>query len=432
MPREVFISHAHQDRLAAEAVCHLLESESIGCWLAPRDVPPGEEYSSAIINALAEARLLVLVFSSAANQSGFVLREVERAASKGMAILPLRVESVSPSARFELFLSLPHWLDAYPPPLQQHFPALVAAVRAQLNSPAASQTLPVQNVPPRRGFAPKGQLLFGASALLLILAVSVYIAATRSGLSNAGAREHRESTGQKSPLEMALAAAFGIGQPLALQKAQAYFESALAAGDSRAIVLRHLPEGFPSEPQKVGESAVLNWRSSAAAGDSISMLTIGFWLLQTSEPTQQAEGARWLLQAASGGQPVAALLIGRCLQSGLRGVPQDNAQAALHLRFAADNGLPLAHVALALLLKTGWETVQPNPKAALDHLEKAAQAGNAEGQWRLAETLRETNGESPPSETALGRAERLASALLLREPELCESLRQNPEQVRWP
>ena len=79
MAHDVFICHAHQDRTVANAVCATLESHGVRCWIAPRDILPGSEWGAAIIDALKEARVMVLVFSSGSNESDQVKREVERA-----------------------------------------------------------------------------------------------------------------------------------------------------------------------------------------------------------------------------------------------------------------------------------------------------------------------------------------------------------------
>jgi len=44
IPHEVFISFATNDKPFAEVVCAKLESRNIRCWMAPRDVPPGEDF----------------------------------------------------------------------------------------------------------------------------------------------------------------------------------------------------------------------------------------------------------------------------------------------------------------------------------------------------------------------------------------------------
>src|SRR5690348_6729072 len=115
MPHDVFISYSSRDKTTADAVCAKLEQAGIRCWIAPRDVLAGTQYGEAIIDAINGASVMVLVFSAACNESPHVRAEVERAASKGLAVLPLRIEQVLPAKALEFFLSSPHWLDAMTP-----------------------------------------------------------------------------------------------------------------------------------------------------------------------------------------------------------------------------------------------------------------------------------------------------------------------------
>jgi hypothetical protein len=120
MPAEVFISYSSKDRTIANMVCALLEERGHRCWIAPRDILPGTEWGEAIITALKDARVFVLVFSSHANASPQILREVERAVHLGMPIIPFRIEDVVPERSLEYFMSVPHWLDALSPPVEDH------------------------------------------------------------------------------------------------------------------------------------------------------------------------------------------------------------------------------------------------------------------------------------------------------------------------
>ena len=133
MAYDVFISYAAEDRTVANAVCATLEANRIRCWVAPRDVLPGMSYAEALIDAISESSLMVLVFSSRSNNSPQVMREVERAASKGIPILPFRIEDVALSKSMEFFLSTPHWLDALTPPLEKHLGHLAGTVKLLLS-----------------------------------------------------------------------------------------------------------------------------------------------------------------------------------------------------------------------------------------------------------------------------------------------------------
>ena len=129
MAHDVFISLSSHDKPISDAVCAVLEAHRIRCWAAPRDIAPGAEWAESIIEAINEARCMVLVFSDHANSSPQVRREVERAVSKGIPIIPVRIEDVQPSKTLEYFISTPHWLDAFTPPLEQHLTRLAQAIR---------------------------------------------------------------------------------------------------------------------------------------------------------------------------------------------------------------------------------------------------------------------------------------------------------------
>jgi WD40 repeat protein len=134
VPFDVFISYSSQDKPTADAACAALESANIRCWIAPRDINPGRDYAESIIDAIESARVFVLIFSSNANASPQIKREVERAVTKGLPIIPVRIEDVVPSRTLEYFISSPHWLDAFPPPRERYFAKLVVSVRALLDT----------------------------------------------------------------------------------------------------------------------------------------------------------------------------------------------------------------------------------------------------------------------------------------------------------
>jgi hypothetical protein len=125
---DVFISYASKDKIVADAVCARLEAAGIRCWIAPRDIVAGTSYGEAIIEAIHGAKVMVLVFSSSANASGHIPKEVERAVSSGVAILPFRIEDVAPGKSLDYFIGSVHWLDAMTPPMENHLDHLAATV----------------------------------------------------------------------------------------------------------------------------------------------------------------------------------------------------------------------------------------------------------------------------------------------------------------
>jgi TolB-like protein len=109
--RTVFVSYASHDTEIANTVCRELESRRVRCWIAPRDVAPGALYADAIVRAISESNVLVVVLSQSAVGSSHVGREVERAASKRKQIIAFRVDTASLSPELEYFLSNSQWID---------------------------------------------------------------------------------------------------------------------------------------------------------------------------------------------------------------------------------------------------------------------------------------------------------------------------------
>jgi len=150
MQTDVFISHSSVDKVFADALCHRLEAADIRCWVAPRDIRPSQDWAEAIIDALDNARLLLLIFSASANSSPQVRREVERAVSKGLPVLPFRIENVPLSKSLEYFISTQHWLDAINGDLDSHLDQLcshVSLLLAGLPGAAPPAALPPAPAP---------------------------------------------------------------------------------------------------------------------------------------------------------------------------------------------------------------------------------------------------------------------------------------------
>ncbi len=149
MAHDAFISYSSKDKTIADAVCARLEARGIRCWIAPRDVQPGAPYGEEIIDAINSARAMVLVLSANANASPHIPKEVERAVSNGVPVIPLRVENVMPAKSLDYFISSVHWLDAITPPLESHLESLATTILTLLPKGAqkAPPSIPVQPAP---------------------------------------------------------------------------------------------------------------------------------------------------------------------------------------------------------------------------------------------------------------------------------------------
>ncbi|MDX1933911.1 MAG: tetratricopeptide repeat protein [Capsulimonadales bacterium] len=148
--RPVFVSHSSKDASAANAVRETLEAAGIRCWIAPRDIAPGQDWSEAIVAGLMGCRVTVLVFSENANASVQVRREVQFSFENGKNVIPWRITDILPTGAFAYYLNPVHWLNAFPPPLDAHLPALAAYVQAVLSgeSPSSIASAVAVSTPP--------------------------------------------------------------------------------------------------------------------------------------------------------------------------------------------------------------------------------------------------------------------------------------------
>jgi hypothetical protein len=146
---DVFLSYSSHDKNWADAACAVLERHRIRCWIAPRDITPGDEWGASIIKGINGSRMMVLIFSGHANASVQVSREVERAISLGMTVLPVRVEDVRPVGSMEFHMSNIHWLDAFTPPIEWQLELLARSVKTLLGvESSVARSAPIAESPP--------------------------------------------------------------------------------------------------------------------------------------------------------------------------------------------------------------------------------------------------------------------------------------------
>ena len=135
MAHQVFVSYATEDADTASRVCALLEADGIQCWVAPRDVKAGTDYAAAIMNAIRNSQLVVLIFSTHSNASPYALREIERSVAYGRPVLALRTDDADPNSSMEYYLH--QWIEA-PEGVESKRKEIIATVREQLARPSTA------------------------------------------------------------------------------------------------------------------------------------------------------------------------------------------------------------------------------------------------------------------------------------------------------
>lgn len=128
--RSVFISHASKNFKIADEIREILESRGVSCWIAPRDIPPGKQYGTSIINGISNSSVFLLLLTNESNLSQAVQNEVERAFGYQKTIIPVRISDVKPGKEIEFFVSNAQWVDAIYMPLKRRMDEVAAIVQA--------------------------------------------------------------------------------------------------------------------------------------------------------------------------------------------------------------------------------------------------------------------------------------------------------------
>lgn len=234
MAHDVFISHSHEDKVLADAVCASLEGSGIRCWIAPRDVLAGRDWAASIVEAIESARVMVLVYSANSANSEHVKKELTLGVKAGAVIVPLRIEDVPLSGMMEYYLMGTHWLDAMNPPSQHEISVLVDTVRTLLAGPALRAEAATPDVPAPAGGPPEpfpgaprqpAQVPTVPTAPQPVAPPAGHPAAWVPPATYATAQptEGAPSGKNRSGLVIALVAIAGIGVLLALAGACAFF-----------------------------------------------------------------------------------------------------------------------------------------------------------------------------------------------------------------
>ena len=109
----IFVSFASKDRDVAQTICDALENRGFSCWISSRDIGPGENFQVSIVRAIRTAKVMILVFSSNANNSEEIKKELVLAGQSRLAVIPVRVEDVALDDAFAYEFATRQWIDMF-------------------------------------------------------------------------------------------------------------------------------------------------------------------------------------------------------------------------------------------------------------------------------------------------------------------------------
>lgn len=109
--KQVFISYSSKQSELAQKICRYLEDADIPCWIAPRNIAAGSDYTSDLPNAITQCRYFLLVMTEDAQRSGWVCKELVDAQNKNKKIIPFIAQVFTMEEKFNFLLQGNHWVN---------------------------------------------------------------------------------------------------------------------------------------------------------------------------------------------------------------------------------------------------------------------------------------------------------------------------------
>jgi len=342
MTASIFISYASKDRAAAHTICDALEHRGFDCWIADRDIGPGENFQVSIVHAIRSAKVMILVFSANAANSEEIKKEVVLAGQSRLVVIPVRVEDVTPDEAFAYEMATRQWVDLFDDWEQSiqrlvHQLEAVAHIKSDFKiaagTPVAEQGMSPHKEPPSPSFPEP---------------------AAGSSLPS------KSAPPSPKKLDWRLIAAPG-GTAAVIAAVLALW---LSFGHSNSSVLQP------------------NLAVNQAVGEVVLQKGMLQEVREACLRKDYAEAMRWAREAADRGNAQAQSDIGFLYTNGF-GVAQDYGEAMRWYRKAANQGNAMAQHNIGNLYEHGWGVAQDSAEAQV-WMQKAAAAGNADAKRWLA------------------------------------------------
>ena len=89
---DVFISYSSKDKAVADQLVAHIEKAGYACWIAPRNIVGGVEYSEVIEKAILTCKIFLIIFSEHSEKSPWVKSELNIAFSENKYLIPYKID----------------------------------------------------------------------------------------------------------------------------------------------------------------------------------------------------------------------------------------------------------------------------------------------------------------------------------------------------
>jgi len=107
---DIFISYSSKDRPIANQLVTQIEKAGFACWIAPRNIEGGAEYSEVIEKAILHCKIFLLIFSEDSANSSWVKSELNIAFSENRYLIPYKIDATPLKGTMRLLLNDKHWI----------------------------------------------------------------------------------------------------------------------------------------------------------------------------------------------------------------------------------------------------------------------------------------------------------------------------------
>jgi hypothetical protein len=397
MTHEVFISFKSEDIDFAEKICDDLGSKGFKCWISSRGIRGGQAHQEAITNALLDASVLVLVFSSAADKSDEIIKELSIASQYKKHVIPVRIEDFLPAkgSKFIYELASRQYIDLFKN-WEREIEHLANDIRFLITGPSVDiQGDPERKLPPHN--TEIADVNYSNFALLVRQAIK------EDGIIG--------TTEQKYFEEEAIKTGLSIERARQIIKEEILNSSQMPIGDSEQSFLQVITEVLEDGRISSTERKLLESRAKALG---ISDLRAQFLLEQEMEKPAQERITKIDIDSIQGSKLPISEIIERDHISEKASVSSINHPVNQHL----DDDDLLKHFDNTpefKLLRASWSD------ETLEAFCKLARAVNAAGLdwWRVGKVTVKFGRKNPGSERAIGvvgviRGRRTRTVSLLR------------------
>ena len=108
---DIFVSYSSKDKSVTDRLVAHIEKAGYTCWIAPRNIVGGVEYSEVIEKAILQCKIFVVVFSVNSEKSPWVKSELNIAFSENKCLIPYKIDETPLKGTMRLLLNDKHWIE---------------------------------------------------------------------------------------------------------------------------------------------------------------------------------------------------------------------------------------------------------------------------------------------------------------------------------